>query len=403
MEQADRINIQVWKYDYVYDKNKPNLTQLLGLEDDEKEVTYEDIFDAINYDMEGTECKVDGIDEARKSIHWINLGHSNNFEMRWCWVARVAIINIIKHDYSPLLCQKIDKWGRTRENRAKFGRILDYLSKITLTEVESDKPEKPLEGVKLTEPCFNDESKKAFEDFLIDLAPELFGQITEMAGEDSFTNGNIFVRSEDQKKIFDKLISNMNAYDWDSVFLIQSKGTDFLSKMSKPHTKMFRKAVKLAEELAQFHTAGNSSILSPGKTSLDFLSFMADKYDWIDGIMVGQEKFTNESIPYITKKLPKRNPFEALAAYALYLLEAKDAANQLMRIITDKPSRLKLLLNLVTHKGTVNRQKCNHLPNKPFIDIDTKEFNDVGDCLEMLNPVSDSDCFCEEGRVHKTP
>ena len=398
MEQAETLDIKVWKHDYIFDKSKPTLVQLLGLEDDEREITYEDIFDAINYDAEGAECKLDGIEEARKSVHWMNLGHSNNFEMRWCWVARTAIINIVKKDYCPMICHKIDKWGRVRENRAKFGRILDYMAKIKLPETKPDESEKPLKGVKLTEVCFSDESKKAFEDFLVDLSPELFEPVKEMAEGDSFTNGNTFVKSDDQKKIFDRLISNMNAYDWDAVFLVQYKGVEFVDKLSKPHCKIFRKAIKMVEDLARFHTAGNSSILSPGKTSLDFLSFMADGFDWKDGIMVGQEQFTHESIPYITKKLPKRNPFEALTAYAFYLIEAKDSANQLMRIITDNPSRLKLLMNMVTHKGTVNRQKCNHEPNKPFIDVEAKEFNDIGDCIEMLNPVSDEDCFCEEGK-----
>ena len=397
MEQADRIEIKVWKHDYIFDKSKPSLVQLLGLEEDDKKITYEDILGAIEYDENGTECKVEGIEEVRRSIHWTNLGHSNNFEMRWCWLARFAIINIFDKDYSPMICHKIGRWGKSRENRAKFGRILDYMIDVDIPNERTQENVDPKKGVKLTELCFNDESKKTFEDFLIDLAPELFGQVKELAENDSFVSGNIFVKDLDQKKIFDKFINNLNAFDWDSVFYIQAKGTEVADKLPKTYNKMFRRAVKMAEEMAQFHTSGYCSILSPGKTSLDFLSFMADGYDWKDGIMVGQEKFTNESIPFITKKLPKRNPFEALASYALYLLEANDAANQLMRMITDRPARLKVLMNLVTHKGSVNRQKCNHEKNMPFIDIDKKEFNDIGDCIDMLNPVSEEDCFCDEG------
>ena len=84
MELEGKLEIQVWKHDYIYDRSKPNLMQLLGLEEDDKKITYEDIFDAINFDLEGKECKIDGIDDARKLPQWNELNHSNNFELRWC-------------------------------------------------------------------------------------------------------------------------------------------------------------------------------------------------------------------------------------------------------------------------------------------------------------------------------
>ena len=230
MEQEGKLEIQVWKHDYIYDRSKPNLMQLLGLEEDDKKITYEDIFDAINFDLEGKECKIDGIEDARKLPQWTELNHSNNFELRWCWVARIVIINIFDKDIAPLLCQKIDKWGRTRENRAKFGRILDYMMETAIDEPATEEVDiKTKAYPKFYEAVFDDQVKKSFEDFLVNLAPELFEAAKEMAGEDLMTTGNIFIKSPDQKAIFDKLISNMCAYDWDTVrVLINFQTKNFL-------------------------------------------------------------------------------------------------------------------------------------------------------------------------------
>ena len=332
--------------------------QILGLEEDGKKITFEDIFLAIDFDIQGKECKMEGIESIRRTLPWIEQGHSNNFEMRWAWIARTIIVNIVEPDYSAWICQKIAKWGMDKSNRGKLGRILDYMC-----EVEIDLPNQPsnsMKGVKMTTVSFDDKTKKSFEDFLVELAPELFEHVKMLANGESFTNGNIFVRVPEERDDLIKTIGQMNAYDWDKVFLVQSKGAEFLESIAKTHSKIFRKAIKLAETLAQLT---QFKCLTPGKTSLDFMSHMAEGYTWLNGMMVGTERFSNESLPFISKKLPLRNPYEALTAYAFYILEAGEAANQLMRLITDNPARLRVLLNLVTHKGknqyvTLTNEPC---------------------------------------------
>ena len=320
--------------------------QILGLEDDGKKITFEDIFLAIDVDKTGKECKMEGIEAIRKSQTWLEQGHSNNFEIRWVWMARTIIVNIIQPDYSAWVCQKLAKWGLDKSNRGKMGRILDFMEEINI-ELPEPQPDANKQPNMLTV-SFDDKTKKSFEDFLVELAPELFQHVQTLADGESFTNGNVFVRLPEERTDFLKTIDNLNAYDWDSVFLVQSKGPEFLSKIAKTHVKIFRKAIKFLETLAQLT---QFKCLSPGKTSLDFMSHMADGYVWRDGIMVATEKFTNESLPFISTKLPLRNPYEALTAYAFYILEAGEAANQLMRVITDNPARLRVLLNMVTHKG----------------------------------------------------
>ena len=57
----------------------------------------------------------------------------------------------------------------------------------------------------------------------------------------------------------------------------------------------------------------------------------------------------------------------------------------------------------MTHNlGAVNKSRVKVANPGHFIipiDVAKKEFNDIGECIAMLNPVSDEDCFTPEGNI----
>ena len=56
--------------------------------------------------------------------------------------------------------------------------------------------------------------------------------------------------------------------------------------------------------------------------------------------------------------------------------------------------------DIIQYPGAVNKSRVKVANPGHFvipIDIAKKEFNDIGECIAMLNPVSDEDCFIPEG------
>ena len=97
--------------------------------------TYEEIFKHADFDYEGKECDIEGYSDLKETEDWIDLEHSANFELRWCWVARTAIINIVDNQVSAVVCQNVAEFGKDPKNRVAFGKFLD---RVRLFEVKEN-------------------------------------------------------------------------------------------------------------------------------------------------------------------------------------------------------------------------------------------------------------------------
>ena len=69
--KLDKIHIKLWKYDYMVKKDQPKLKEALGLKPD---CTYEELFNAIDVDLEGNECDLEGYEELKMTDEWVEQG-----------------------------------------------------------------------------------------------------------------------------------------------------------------------------------------------------------------------------------------------------------------------------------------------------------------------------------------
>ena len=58
----DTTSAKTWKYDYIHDKSQPNLLQCIGLNENFIEGGFEELFLNLEFDEDGTECKMEGIE-----------------------------------------------------------------------------------------------------------------------------------------------------------------------------------------------------------------------------------------------------------------------------------------------------------------------------------------------------
>ena len=66
-----KIHIKLWKYNYMVQKDTPKLKEELGLT---PECTYEELFNAIEVDVDGDECDLEGYDQLKMADEWIEQG-----------------------------------------------------------------------------------------------------------------------------------------------------------------------------------------------------------------------------------------------------------------------------------------------------------------------------------------
>ena len=127
---------------------------------------------------------------------------------------------------------------------------------------------------------------------------------------------------------------------------------------------------------------------------------MASAYQWINGVVVPVENFTKGSLEFITPKLERRQPFDALSAYMFYIVELEgEYRTQLIRMITNQPARLLVAFNMATHCGAANRDRQRVIHVKPLVDLITKDMTRRPECMVMLQQASDEDCFAEGGKI----
>ena len=60
--QAKMTVGKTWKYEYIRDKTAADLLECIGANDEETKNSYEDLFMALEFDENGTECKMEGIE-----------------------------------------------------------------------------------------------------------------------------------------------------------------------------------------------------------------------------------------------------------------------------------------------------------------------------------------------------
>ena len=53
---------KTWKYEYIRDKTAPGLLECIGANDEKTRNSYEEMFMALEFDENGTECKMEGIE-----------------------------------------------------------------------------------------------------------------------------------------------------------------------------------------------------------------------------------------------------------------------------------------------------------------------------------------------------
>ena len=56
---------KTWKYEYIRDKTAPDLLVCIGADNEKVRGSYEELFMVLDFDENGTECKVDGIEGKR--------------------------------------------------------------------------------------------------------------------------------------------------------------------------------------------------------------------------------------------------------------------------------------------------------------------------------------------------
>ena len=90
---------KTWKYEYIRDKTAADLFECIGAENDKIKESYEELFMTLEFDELGTECKMDGIEDLKRTQEWIDQGTSNNFQFRWCFMAKMLIVNHFSHGF----------------------------------------------------------------------------------------------------------------------------------------------------------------------------------------------------------------------------------------------------------------------------------------------------------------
>ena len=294
-------------------------------------------------------------------------GHSANFEARWSWIARVAVNNIFDPRVSASVCHQIADWGKDAENRKKFGKFLDLIA-----EKKEIKKERAQE----------------LEKYLIENCHDLVKQAKEMIDQKCMIADYTFLADEGEKRIFDKMITNFNGINWDSVAVIQMKSSEFMSNVVKRDQQLFRKATSMAEQIIK--TTG-WKILSPGQVSRDFISHMATGFEWRNGIIVAKESFDENMLSFITELLPKKDAQNAVVSYCYYIIKLKEKGSLLIRRITNEPARAMVWLNMLTHSGFIQYRTIRGFEkyNQPLITYDRlKQYPHMGasDCDIMLEP-----------------
>ena len=92
----------------------------------------------------------------------------------------MLVINHFNPVYSAAICEKLEEWGKSKTNRGKFGRILDFFILYK-------------NGEKIGK--WTGEHLEAVEDMLKETAPELFNEAFNMAkGGHIVSEDNIGVR-----------------------------------------------------------------------------------------------------------------------------------------------------------------------------------------------------------------
>ena len=176
-----------------------------------------------------------------------------------------------------------------------------------------------------------------------------------------------------------------------------SKGNQFTDNLEAEHGRLFKRAVKLIDQLIDFN---QFRLLQPKSVSKDFKSHMAMAYQWINGVVVPLENFSSESLEFITPKLEKREPYDAMVAYMFYIVELEgEFRTQLVRMITNQPARLLVAFNMATHCGAANRDRQRVTQVKPLVDLVAKDMTGRPECMIMLQQASDEDCFADGGEI----
>ena len=220
---------------------------------------YEDLLTVGQYDEEGAECTMEGYEELKETEEWRDLGHSMNFEVRWAFMARIAVINIIDPRVTAAICADIAEWGKEAENRKKFGKFLDNVK--NLTELGDDR-------------------RNTLEIFLIENCADLVEKAKNMLTDECIIIDNAFLANDDEKAIFDSMFSKTQGVNWDAISVLQTKPQEFIDSLARRDKQLFQRSCDLLEELI---ATAEFKILTPGKLSLDFISHMATHFHWQNG------------------------------------------------------------------------------------------------------------------------
>ena len=226
-----------------------------------KVASYADLFTAGQFDEDGTECTMEGYEELKETEEWLDLGHSMNFEVRWAYIARIAVINIMDPRITASVCADIAEWGKDAGNRKKFGEFLDRVK--NLTEINSKRREE-------------------LEKFLIENCNDLVEKAKNMLPDECIIMDNAFLAEDAEKKIFDEFLGQTQGIHWDTISVLQTKSQEFIDQLIKKDQQLFQKMCDLLEELI---STSEFKILTPGKLSLDFVSHMATHFHWKNGII----------------------------------------------------------------------------------------------------------------------
>ena len=198
------------------------------------------------------------------------------------------------------------------------------------------------------------------------------------------------------KRNLDDQIRKLQAFDWDAVGLVMSKGNQFTNNLKAEHARLFKRGSKLIDQLIDFN---QFKLLQPKSVSKDFKSHMATAYQWVNGVVVPIETFSKDSLEFITPKLERRPPYDALNAYMFYIVEMEGPyRTQLIRMITNQPARLLVAFNMATHSGAANRDRQRVMHTKPLVDLIAKDMTGRPECMVMLQQASDEDCFADGGK-----
>ena len=158
----------------------------------------------------------------------------------------MAVTNIFDNRITGPICHQIADWGKDRENRKKFGKFLDLIAQ---------KKE------------INKERATQLESYMLENCADLVRQSKDMIGEECMIADHAFLAETEDKKIFDRMITNYHGLNWDSIAVVQTKPEGFMDDVVKRDRQLFQRATNMAEQVIK--TTGYKA-LAPGKKRFFF-------------------------------------------------------------------------------------------------------------------------------------